>query len=45
MYAIGRMERRIETVGRRWLSEPEPFTGCSALEEEVGDFHELKFIY
>jgi hypothetical protein len=28
------MQHRIETDGRRWLSEPEPYTGCSALEEE-----------
>jgi len=24
----------IETVGRKWLSKPEPYIGCSALEEE-----------
>jgi hypothetical protein len=25
---------QIETVGKGWLSKPEPYTGCSALEEE-----------
>jgi hypothetical protein len=34
MYAIGRKQHRIETAGTRWLSEPEPYIGCSALEEE-----------
>jgi hypothetical protein len=24
----------METVGRRWFSEPEPYPGCSALEEK-----------
>jgi hypothetical protein len=27
-------QHRIETAGGRWLSEPEPYIGCSALEEE-----------
>jgi len=27
-------KKRIEIVGRKWLSKPEPHTGCSALEEE-----------
>jgi hypothetical protein len=28
--------RDIERVGRKWLSKPEPYIGCSALEEEEG---------
>jgi hypothetical protein len=34
MYAFGRKQHRIQTAGRRWLSEPELYIGCSALEEE-----------
>ena len=34
MYTIGRKWHRIETVGRKPLSKPEPYIGCSALEEE-----------
>ena len=34
MYTIGRKWHRTETVGRKPLSEPEPYIGCSALEEE-----------
>jgi len=34
MYAIGRKWHRIETVGRKPLSKPEPYIGCSALQEE-----------
>jgi hypothetical protein len=34
MFMVGRMLLRIETVGRRWLSEPEPYTGFSAVAEE-----------
>jgi len=30
MYAIGRKQHRIETVGRKQLSKPEPYIGCSA---------------
>jgi hypothetical protein len=37
MYATGRKYHRIETAGRRWLSEPEPYMGCSAIEEEEED--------
>jgi len=35
MYAIGRKLYRIEIVGRKWLSKPELYIGCSALYEEV----------
>jgi hypothetical protein len=36
-YGIGRKWHRMETVGRRWLSEMERYTGCSGLwEEEEG---------
>ena len=35
MYTIGRKWHRIETVGRKPLSKPEPYIGCSALSEEV----------
>jgi len=31
MYTIGRKWHRIETVGRKPLSKPEPYIGCSAL--------------
>jgi len=24
----------MDRVGRKWLSKPEPYIGCSALEEE-----------
>jgi hypothetical protein len=34
MYATGRKQQRIGTIGRRWLSEPEPDKGCCVLEEE-----------
>ena len=30
-YAIGRKQHRIEIDGRKWLSKPEPYVGCSAL--------------
>jgi hypothetical protein len=30
-YAIGRKWHRIEIVGRKRLSKPEPYIGCSAL--------------
>jgi len=36
MYTIGRKWHRIETVGRKPLSKPEPYIGCSALYEEEG---------
>ena len=32
--AIGRKQHRTEKVGRKYLSKPEPCTGCSGLEEE-----------
>jgi hypothetical protein len=38
MYIIGRKWYRIETVGRKPLSKPEPYIGCSALEEEEEGF-------
>jgi hypothetical protein len=28
---FGRKLHRIEIVGRKWLSKPEPYIGCSAL--------------
>jgi len=31
MYTIGSRWHRIETVGRKLLSKPEPYIGCSAL--------------
>jgi hypothetical protein len=36
MYAIERKQHRREIVGRKRLSKPEPYIGCSAEEEGGG---------
>jgi hypothetical protein len=35
-------ESSTETAGRRWLSDPEPDIGCSALEEAEDEEEELR---
>jgi hypothetical protein len=40
MYAIGRKKHKIETAGRMWLSDSEPYIGCSVLEGGGGEGEE-----
>jgi len=35
-----KVAQRVEIVGRKWLSKPEPYIGCSALEEDEGEEEE-----